>query len=175
MAEGSFREDLLFRLNVLTLPLPPLRERPGDIEALARHFAAKLAQANGLPHRPLSAAALTRLKALPWRGNVRELENCVHRAVVLAQGTTIETGDIEPTARPHARRAVGRRARPGRPHHGRGRAAADRRHAAPHAGQPDPCGHHPRHLDPHPAQQAARIWRRRHHGAAADWPAERAA
>ena len=86
VAEGSFREDLLFRLNVLTLPLPPLRERPGDIEALARHFAAKLAQANGLPHRPLSAAALTRLQALPWRGNVRELENCVHRAVVLAQG-----------------------------------------------------------------------------------------
>ena len=62
VAEGSFREDLLFRLNVLTLPLPPLRERPGDIEALARHFAAKLAQANGLPHRPLSAAALARLQ-----------------------------------------------------------------------------------------------------------------
>ena len=107
VAERGFREDLLFRINVLTLPLPPLRERPGDIEALARHFAAKLAQANGLPHRPLSVAALTRLKALPWRGNVRELESCVHRAVVLAQGHTIETGDIEPTARSQPAAAMG--------------------------------------------------------------------
>jgi DNA-binding NtrC family response regulator len=96
VAAGSFREDLLFRLNVLSLPLPPLRERPGDVEALARHFAARLARANGLPERPLSAAALARLKTLPWRGNVRELENCVHRAIVLAQGDAIELGDIEP-------------------------------------------------------------------------------
>jgi DNA-binding NtrC family response regulator len=100
VADGSFREDLLFRLNVLSLPLPPLRERPGDIEALARHFAAKLARANGLPPRPLAPAALARLKALPWRGNVRELESCIHRAVVLAQGPSIGAEDIEPTFRP---------------------------------------------------------------------------
>jgi DNA-binding NtrC family response regulator len=98
-AEGSFREDLLFRLNVLSLPLPPLRERPGDIEALAHHFAAKLARANGVPHRRLGPAALARLKALPWRGNVRELESCIHRAVVLAQGPTIGPEGIEPTVR----------------------------------------------------------------------------
>ena len=99
VAAGSFREDLLFRLGVLTLPLPPLRERPGDVEALARHFAAKLAHANGLPPRPLSAGAIARLRALPWRGNVRELESCIHRAVVLAQGAEIGPEDIEPTAR----------------------------------------------------------------------------
>ena len=141
VAEGSFREDLLFRLNVLTLQLPPLRERPDDVEALARHFAAKLAQANGLPARPLSAAALARLQALPWRGNVRELESCIHRAVVLAQGATIDARRHRARAPRRNAAAPARRARPGRPHHGRRRAAADHRHPAPHAGQPHPCGH----------------------------------
>ena len=98
-AEGAFREDLLFRLSVLTLRLPPLRERPQDIAALARHLAAKLARANGLPERPLGESAIARLRALPWRGNVRELENCIHRAVVLAGGPTIEAADIEPGGR----------------------------------------------------------------------------
>ena len=98
-ADGSFREDLLFRLSVLTLRLPPLRERPQDIAALARHLAAKLARANGLPERPLGESAIARLRALPWRGNVRELENCIHRAVVLAGGPTIEAADIEPGGR----------------------------------------------------------------------------
>ncbi len=87
---GTFREDLFFRLNVLTLELPPLRERPRDIEALAVHFARKYARANGLPERPLSAAALARLRAHGWRGNARELENCIHRAVLLATGARIE-------------------------------------------------------------------------------------
>jgi DNA-binding NtrC family response regulator len=96
VAESTFRADLLFRLSVLTLELPPLRVRPADIVALARHFAAKLARANGLPERPLSQGALARLTAQPWRGNVRELENCLHRAVVLARGETIEADDILP-------------------------------------------------------------------------------
>jgi DNA-binding NtrC family response regulator len=87
---GTFREDLFFRLNVLRLELPPLRERPRDIEALAVHFARKYARANGLPDRPLSAAALARLRAHGWRGNARELENCIHRAVLLATGPRIE-------------------------------------------------------------------------------------
>jgi two-component system, response regulator FlrC len=94
VAEGSFREDLLFRLSVLTLQLPPLRERPRDVEALARHFAARLAAANGLPARELSRDAVDRLLRHRWKGNVRELENCVHRAVVLARGGRIEAGDI---------------------------------------------------------------------------------
>ena len=96
VAEGSFRADLLFRLNVLALPLPPLRERPGDVERLAHHFAARLAHANGLPHRPIAPAAVAKLRALPWPGNVRELESCIHRAVVLAQGPAITPEDIEP-------------------------------------------------------------------------------
>src|SRR5947208_516075 len=83
VAEGSFREDLLFRLSVLTLRLPPLRERPRDIEALGRHFARRLAASNGLPTRELSRAALDRLLQHGWKGNVRELENCVHRALIL--------------------------------------------------------------------------------------------
>ena len=98
-AEGAFREDLLFRLSVLTLRLPPLRERPQDIAALARHLAAKLARANGLPERPLGESAIARLRVQSWRGNVRELENCIHRAVVLAGGPTIEAADIEPGGR----------------------------------------------------------------------------
>ena len=103
VAEGSFREDLLFRLSVLTLHLPPLRERPRDIEALGRHFARRLAAANGLPTRELSRAALDRLLQHGWRGNVRELENCVHRALILATGPRIEADDIMlPQARPAA-------------------------------------------------------------------------
>ncbi len=90
VAKGTFREDLYFRLNVLGLHLPPLRQRPRDIEALARHFASTFARLNGLPERPLSEAALAKLRRHPWRGNVRELENCLHRAVLLARGPLIE-------------------------------------------------------------------------------------
>lgn len=82
--DGKFREDLYFRLNVFNLQLPALRERPGDIRALASHFAKKYAEANGVPDRPLSAAAMQRLEGHHWRGNVRELENTMHRAVLLA-------------------------------------------------------------------------------------------
>ncbi len=95
VAEGSFREDLYFRLSVLTLELPPLRDRPRDIDALARHFARKYARLNGLPDRPLTAAALAKLRGHGWRGNVRELENCIHRAVLLAQGDAIDADAIQ--------------------------------------------------------------------------------
>ena len=81
---GSFREDLLFRLNVVNLKLPPLRERPGDIAALAEHFVRKYAEANGLGARRLSSEAREALLRAPWPGNVRELENTLHRAVLLA-------------------------------------------------------------------------------------------
>ncbi len=87
--QGVFREDLLFRLNVVNLRLPPLRERPGDIVALADHFVGKYAQANGLPPRHLSADARNALLRAPWPGNVRELENTLHRAVLLSQGEEI--------------------------------------------------------------------------------------
>ena len=89
MTAGRFREDLLFRLNVVNLHLPPLRERPADIAPLGRYFAARYARASGLPPRPLGELALARLRAHAWPGNVRELENCVHRAVLLAGGDEI--------------------------------------------------------------------------------------
>ncbi|HEX3346898.1 MAG TPA: sigma-54 dependent transcriptional regulator [Acetobacteraceae bacterium] len=92
---GTFREDLYFRLNVVALNLPPLRKRPGDIGALAEHFARKYADLNGLPPRHLTPAAQQRLAAGAWRGNVRELENTIHRAVLLARGDAIDVDAIE--------------------------------------------------------------------------------
>ena len=94
-AAGRFREDLYFRLNVVNLRLPPLRERPGDIPALAEHYARRYAEVNGVPFRRLSRTALIRLASHTWRGNVRELENTVHRAVLLASGPEIEAEAIE--------------------------------------------------------------------------------
>ncbi|MGE3932324.1 MAG: sigma-54-dependent transcriptional regulator [Rhodospirillaceae bacterium] len=87
--KGTFREDLYFRLNVINLHLPPLRERPRDVQVLSDHFIKRYAEANDLPIRPLSPAALDMLLHHPWRGNVRELENTIHRAVLLARGTEI--------------------------------------------------------------------------------------
>jgi DNA-binding NtrC family response regulator len=95
VAAGHFREDLYFRLNVVSLRIPPLRERPGDIAALADYFARKYAEVNGLPLRPLGPPAVARLIAHVWRGNVRELENTVHRAVLLASGPVIGAEAIE--------------------------------------------------------------------------------
>ena len=94
--EGSFREDLLYRLNVVNLRIPPLRERTGDIIELAGFFAKKYADVNGLPKRALSHDAKRVLLANPWRGNVRELENTIHRAVLLAEGTEIGPDAIVP-------------------------------------------------------------------------------
>jgi DNA-binding NtrC family response regulator len=91
---GRFREDLLFRLNVVNLHVPALRDRPADLAPLSRHFVAKHAKANGLPVRPLSEPALAKLRAHAWQGNVRELENCIHRAVLLATGDEIDADAI---------------------------------------------------------------------------------
>jgi two-component system response regulator FlrC len=88
--DGTFREDLLYRLNVVNIRLPPLRERPGDIGPMAEFFAKKYAAANGSPDRPISAQARQRLISHRWPGNVRELENAMHRAVLLSTGPEIE-------------------------------------------------------------------------------------
>ena len=88
--EGKFREDLLYRLNVVNLRLPPLRERPADVVALAEHFAKKYAKANGVADRPISVEARRRLSQHRWPGNVRELENAIHRAVLLSIGPEID-------------------------------------------------------------------------------------
>ena len=87
--DGRFREDLLYRLNVVNLKIPALRNRPADVLALADHFAKKYAEVNGLPERPLAQDVKRELIASSWPGNVRELENTIHRAVLLASGTEI--------------------------------------------------------------------------------------
>jgi DNA-binding NtrC family response regulator len=88
--KGTFREDLYFRLNVISLPLPKLAERVDDIPPLADYFIEKYSKANAMPKRPLSQEAIAKLKAYRWPGNVRELENIMHRAVLMAQGNVIE-------------------------------------------------------------------------------------
>ncbi|WP_417834996.1 sigma-54-dependent transcriptional regulator [Thalassospira xiamenensis] len=86
---GNFREDLYFRLNVVNLDIPSLRERPDDIPVLAEFFVKKYSEANDVPIRPISPLAITRLRSHHWRGNVRELENTMHRAVLIAGPTEI--------------------------------------------------------------------------------------
>ena len=101
---GTFREDLLYRLNVVNLKLPPLRERPTDIIELASHFVERYARENGVPRRQISEEARRMLLANPWPGNVRELENTMHRAVLLAMGEEIDVDAIRmPDGSPIAR------------------------------------------------------------------------
>ena len=92
--EGKFREDLLFRLNVVNLKIPALRERPADVAELSHFFAKKYADANGVPVRALSSEARKTLALHRWPGNVRELENTIHRAVLLATGSEIGVDGI---------------------------------------------------------------------------------
>jgi two-component system, response regulator FlrC len=94
VTEEKFREDLYFRLNVFNLQLPPLRARPADIRVLAEHFENVYAEANGLPSRKISESAMKRLEGHHWRGNVRELENTMHRAVLLASSDEIDDDAI---------------------------------------------------------------------------------
>ena len=96
VAAGTFREDLFFRLNVLELSLPPLRERRADIPVLARHFMNRYGAAYGLGGLALSDAARAWIMAHDWPGNVRQLDNLIHRAVLSAEGPLIELGDIAP-------------------------------------------------------------------------------
>ena len=106
--EGRFREDLLYRLNVVNLRLPPLRERPADVVALAEHFARKYAKANGVANRPISAEAKRRLSLHRWPGNVRELENAIHRAVLLSVGPEINEAGIRlPDGKPLSSADIG--------------------------------------------------------------------
>lgn len=92
--EGEFRDDLYYRLSVIPLQIPPLRQRKEDIPLLAQHFLQKFAAANNSPVRKFTPAALERLMGLHWEGNVRELENMVERLVVLGQKETIDVEDL---------------------------------------------------------------------------------
>jgi DNA-binding NtrC family response regulator len=92
--EGAFREDLYWRLHVVVIELPPLRERPGDVPVLAEHFLARFAQAMNRRPLSLSPAAREALLAYPWPGNVRELQNAIERAVVVSSGDVVEPKDL---------------------------------------------------------------------------------
>jgi formate hydrogenlyase transcriptional activator len=104
VAEGRFRADLFYRLNVFPIQLPPLRERREDIPLLAEYFAAKYAAQVGKPIESISPCALAALTAYRWPGNVRELQNVIERAVLLNRGTDLELGDwfCPPTDSPDA-------------------------------------------------------------------------
>lgn len=92
--KGEFREDLYFRLNVVNLPLPPLRSRPSDIARLAQFFADKFSEANSIERKTVSHGALTKLQACHWKGNIRELENTMHRAILMSVQETIEADAV---------------------------------------------------------------------------------
>ncbi len=96
---GKFREDLYYRLNVVAVTLPPLRNRKGDIPALVSHFVEKYGKAYGKEIRGLAPGTLNALLAHDWPGNVREIENVVERAVVLAKGPEMTADDLPPTLR----------------------------------------------------------------------------
>ncbi len=96
---GRFREDLFFRLNVIPIHLPALRERPDDIPPLAEHFLGKFAGQSGKTVAGFTDRALAAMERYGWPGNVRELENAIERAVVLAQGEVIDLADLPPEVR----------------------------------------------------------------------------
>ncbi len=88
--EGTFRQDLYYRLNVISLHIPDLKDRPGDIIVLAKHFIKKYSELNDLPMKDLSAASEKALMSYDWPGNVRELENTMHRSVLMSTGDEVE-------------------------------------------------------------------------------------
>jgi two-component system response regulator FlrC len=90
VTQGRFREDLFYRLNVFPVTVPPVRERAGDIPLLARHFLRASAVRNGLPAPTLSERAIQDLQNRPWKGNVRELENVMERAILVASGGVVD-------------------------------------------------------------------------------------
>ena len=95
VASGEFRQDLLFRLDVLQLPLPPLRDRASDIVPLAEFFLARACAQTGRPKARLSQAARTALLGNPWPGNVRQLQNVIFRAATMGEAAVIDVDDLE--------------------------------------------------------------------------------
>ena len=97
--EGKFREDLYYRLNVITIEMPPLRNRPLDLPSLARQHLKLFARQSGRPIRDFTPAAMTALERYPWPGNLRELRNVIERAVILAPADKIDVNDFPETLR----------------------------------------------------------------------------
>jgi DNA-binding NtrC family response regulator len=108
VGEGSFREDLLYRLNLISIELPPLRERPGDIPLLAAHFAERCGESYGRPELELTSGALAWLRDQRWPGNVRQLRQVIERAVLVGPNAAtgrLEAEDLEPLTESGARPA----------------------------------------------------------------------
>ena len=105
VATGEFREDLLYRINTIHLHLPPLRERKGDITVLARMFLDRYAAMYNKSGTTFSPAAERKMEAMPWYGNIRELQHSVEKAVILSDGKTITEHDISGNTAPKERPA----------------------------------------------------------------------
>ena len=161
LQDGALREDLYYRIAVFTLALPPLRERPEDLEELVRVLLEELDERHGRAVRGVDEATLAVLRRYAWPGNVRELRNVLERAVIVCPGELIGLG---PPALAPVRGGVpgragrgpgGRRRAPARRHdRGRGRAAPHPPHARPHGQQQDPRGRDPRYQPQDAPQQA---------------------
>ena len=103
-AEGKFREDLFYRLNVFPIELPPLRERKEDIPELLNHFLSQNVKNNGMPAKSFAENAIQALVDYDWPGNVRELENFVERLFIVSRGVIIRPDDVLPLQRRSTRR-----------------------------------------------------------------------
>ncbi len=125
VADGRFREDLYYRLNVFPVVLPPLRERPDDIPRLVRHFTQRFARRMGRRIETIPSAVMEALVRYPWPGNIRELQNVIERAVILSPGPSLQVplGDLQPAASAGPRAPTACAGHPGRrrtgPHPGR--------------------------------------------------------
>lgn len=106
LEQGAFREDLYYRLNVVPINLPPLRERKEDVEDLAEHFLERFSESTGGRIKSISPAAVDKLRGYHWPGNVRELENIIQRAMVLAPGEAVEADDVILDGQPESRPAT---------------------------------------------------------------------
>jgi two-component system response regulator PilR (NtrC family) len=100
VAAGRFRQDLFYRLNVIDIDIPPLRERPEDLPALCEALLARIAKESGTPPRQIATTTIARLASLPLLGNVRELENILHRALALSDDPVLELSEVGPAGLP---------------------------------------------------------------------------
>jgi two-component system, NtrC family, response regulator AlgB len=107
VAEGAFREDLYYRLNVITVEMPPLRARPGDLLRFAEHYLKHFAEQCGRPLEGFTEEAAAAIRLYPWPGNLRELRNAIERAVILASGKRVSENDLPGELRPAATTANG--------------------------------------------------------------------
>ncbi|HEX5052541.1 MAG TPA: sigma-54 dependent transcriptional regulator [Planctomycetota bacterium] len=113
VAAGEFREDLYYRIHVVAVEMPPLRQRVSDIESLAEHFLRRFAAEHGRPRLRFTDRAIATLVAAPWPGNVRQLENVIERAVVLSPGPEIDSTDLPSTMQAPLPAPIGREAAAG--------------------------------------------------------------